>query len=161
VRLEALLEHGGLVLGQAQLLAPAGAVLLVAARAAGARALDLPLVVVAVAAGERGGAVGRRGRPRRRLLLPHVSHCTTTYVSIYSPLAGARFGNESIDHLELASTRTDGAERGGPGREVAAGGGGRGQAALRGEPAEAEAEIQQALLRRHLSTTQVTTTRCK
>jgi hypothetical protein len=72
VRLEALLEDGGLVLGEPELLAPASAVravLLFAADASGAGALELPVPLVGVvpagAAGERGGAVGRRGRAHR------------------------------------------------------------------------------------------------
>jgi hypothetical protein len=79
VRLEALLEQRRLVLGQAQLLAPPGAVLLVAA---GARALELPPLPLVAPARERGGAVGRRGRPRRRrtLLLPRVPSCTYSSV---------------------------------------------------------------------------------
>lgn len=140
VRLEALLEDGGLVLGEAELLPPAGAVrpvLVVAADAARAGALELPLVVVvpaAGAAGERGGAVGRRGRAHRRAVGIYGRRRRGGGVVVVALLLLVLLGGD------------DGAERGGPRGERAAGragGGGGGEAALGCEP-EAEAEVEAA-----------------
>jgi len=145
VRIEALLEDGGLVLGEPELLAPAGAVravLLVAADASGAGALELPVPLVGVfpagAAGERGGAVGRRGRAHRGAV---------GGVQV-QPRSGGGGGCGGVVQRVRVRPRPsdvgdDGAERGGPGRGGAGGGGGGREAALGGEAqAQAEAEVE-------------------
>uniref|UniRef100_A0A804QYT9 Uncharacterized protein n=2 Tax=Zea mays TaxID=4577 RepID=A0A804QYT9_MAIZE len=124
VRLEALLEDGGLVLGEPELLAPAGAavraVLLVAADASGAGALELPLPLPLGGGGV--AAVGRRGRAHRHRGAGVVLRVRVT------PRPG------DVGH--------DGAQRGCPGGG-AGGGGGGGEAALGGEgEAQAEAEVE-------------------
>ena len=124
MRLEALLEDGGLVLGEPELLASAGAVhavLLITTDATGAGALELRLplplgaggVVPTGAAGERGGAVGRRGGPHRGTVQRR----------------GGGGGGGVVQHVRagvacLGDVGDDGAERGGPGRGGSGGGGG-------------------------------------